>query len=290
MSTLIIGSSGNVGFATASAMANLSLPAKVGVRDIASDKAKTLAGLEHLTVVAADLSQPDTLAPALSGVSTVFIIAPPTENRAELVANGVDAAKLAAVQHIVVVSVPAVEADGDLVFKRQFSEIEAAVKASGIPFTILRLPMFMENQYAAQGSIKEASTVYGPVDPNKKLSLVAVADIAAAAAAVLSSPGRHANSTYTLASDIITHAAIVAEFTRALGREISYVQVPYDAALEAFEGMGFPRWQASGVLELMKLADSGSTAALPSPQDLEKLLGRAPTTFAEFLAPIAAHF
>ena len=66
----------------------------------------------------------------------------------------VPSASSAAIIHVVVVSVPAVVAAGELIFKTQFTKIEAKVAASGLKSTILRLPMFMENQWANQGSIK----------------------------------------------------------------------------------------------------------------------------------------
>jgi uncharacterized protein YbjT (DUF2867 family) len=66
------------------------------------------------------------------------------QNRAELVLNGIRAAREAHVPHLLVVS--AATADKrDTIFGRQFSEIEDATKSSGLSWTILRLPLFMDN-------------------------------------------------------------------------------------------------------------------------------------------------
>ena len=64
----------------------------------------------------------------MTGVNTVYIVTPGAETRADLVAVGIDAAKTAGVAHIVIVSVPAVVAAGELMFKAQFSAIETKVR------------------------------------------------------------------------------------------------------------------------------------------------------------------
>ena len=97
-------------------------------------------------MVQADLGNPATLPAALAGVDAVFIVTPGAENRAELAAAGVSAAKAAGVGSIAVVSVTSMAEKSDLLFKRQFTPIEEAVKTSEIPYTLLRLPLFMDNQ------------------------------------------------------------------------------------------------------------------------------------------------
>ena len=246
--------------------------------------------MDYRLQVNADLSKPASLSKHMLGVSAVYIISPGAENRVELVAAGIAAAKAANVPHVVVVSVPSIEADGDLCFKGHFSQIEESAKASGLPFTLLRLPMFFENQWANQGSIKGQGKIYGPADPSKPVTLVGVSDIAAASAAVLVDPESHVNKTYTLASDTTTFGKIAAGFASATGNDCDYVQVPYPAALEAMVGLGFPEWQAKGVCELLRLVDSESPAAVNDTADLTKLLGGPPTTFEKWVASVAGGF
>ena len=167
----------------------------------------------------------------MTGVSAVYIVTPGAENRADLVAAGIAAAKAAKVPHVVVVSVPSVEAEGELLFKGQFKRIEEVVTSSGLPYTLLstllRLPMFVDNQWANQGSIKAQGKVYGPSDGSKPVSLVTISDVGDASAAVLANPESHANKTYTLASDTVTFDKIAAGFATATGNNVEYVQVPY---------------------------------------------------------------
>jgi hypothetical protein len=60
--------------------------------------------------------------------------------------------------------------------------LQESVKNSGISFTLLRLPMFIDNQWANQASIKGQGKIYGPADGSKPTSLVSVADAGEAAA------------------------------------------------------------------------------------------------------------
>ncbi len=67
------------------------------MRDPSSDKAKELAALGNVSLVASDLSNPASLAAVLSGADVAFVNLPPTQNRADLVINGINAAKAAKV-------------------------------------------------------------------------------------------------------------------------------------------------------------------------------------------------
>ena len=55
-------------------------------------------------------------------------------------------------------------------------------------------------------------------------------------------------------------------------------------------GMGFPAWMVKGLLELMKLVDSNSPAAIGDTTDLKALLGHAPTSFETWAASVAGGF
>ena len=71
----------------------------------------------------------------------------------------------------------------DSIFGKQFKPIEAKLKESGLDYAIVRLPLFMDNNYANVGSIKGQSPFYDPRDPTKLQAPVAVlSDVGKAAA------------------------------------------------------------------------------------------------------------
>jgi uncharacterized protein YbjT (DUF2867 family) len=75
----------------------------------------------------------------------------------------------------------------------------------------------------------------------------------------MADPSEHAGKTYKLVSPAFSlNNMAAAAFSKTLGKEVKATTVPYDAAKEAFMGMGFPEWQTDGILELYKCIDEGS--------------------------------
>ncbi len=68
------------------------------------------------------------------------------QNRAELTVNAISAVRAASVKHVVVLSTTVADIVTTL-FGSQTHAIERAVKSCGVPFTILRLPFFFENNW-----------------------------------------------------------------------------------------------------------------------------------------------
>ena len=157
-SVTIFGSSGNVGAALIKSLQAKYPAVKInaGVRDPAADKSKSLG----VTLVKADLTDPASLdthgADAVRGllvaflrlfliptaVAQVFVNTPGHIDRTQLAINGIDAAKKGGAKHVVVVSVTTAD-NAQVTFGRQFGPIEAHLKASGLSYTLLRLPFFI---------------------------------------------------------------------------------------------------------------------------------------------------
>lgn len=98
-----------------------------------------------------------------------------------------------------------------------------------------------------------------------------VRDIAAVAAAALTEAG-HDGATYTLTGPApITHAEIAAALTSALGRDITFIDVPPDVFAESLQGI-LPPWQIQGLLEDYAHYRRGEAASV-SPRSLRSPAG-----------------
>lgn len=293
MSTIaILGSSGNVGAAIIKYLAANAPTATIvaGVRDPASAKAKEL--LSHgsnVKLVASDLGTPASLAAATTGADVIFVNVPGAENRTELALNGIEAAKAAKPKHLVVLSVHTAELQGT-VFGRQFAPIEAATKASGIPYTLLRLPVFIDNNWGQQATIKSQGKLYGPANPQALFNPIAVSDIGIAFGTVLANPAAHVNKTYIINSAATSNAATAAAFSKATGKQVDYVQVPYAAAKQSFIGAGWPEWQVIGLLELFGLFDADSRVTHNDSTDFKTITGKDAITTEQWIAQVGAAF
>lgn len=259
---IVLGSSGNVGKATLAALSAAGVPAKAGVRDPSPDNPKNapLLAMSGITLAQADMSKPETLAPAIAEGSTVFVATPGHIDRTALTNAAISAAVAAKAGHIVVLSLPVVTVAKKTIFGDQFKSIEAAVKSSGIPFTLVRLPMFMDN--ALGQPIKDMSSVFMPVVADQDMSSISVKDIGCGFANVLQAPEKYAGRTLNLAGVTTNFTATVAAYSKVLGRTINYTQVPPEAAKASMMGAGWPEWQVDGVLELMALINEKDPSGL----------------------------
>lgn len=288
---VLIGTTGYVGTATVKVLASQyesSADVVAVTRDPATAASKGIAG-PNVSVVAGGLDDPKGLVPTLQNATSAFVITPGHIDRTQLAINGVNAAKEAGVPHIVVISV-STSGINDTIFGRQFDELEKHVKATGVSYTLLRLPLFIDNNWANVKSIKENSAIYGPADPDKKFTPIAVQDVAEAAAKILVSPADHKNQTYDLRAPAFSHTELAAAFSKALGKEVKYVQVPFEAAKQAFLSLGFPEWQTDGVMELYKLINSGSAVTNGAHSDVEKIIGRPATTIEAWTEQVKGGF
>src|SRR6266404_1863660 len=135
---LVTGASGKVGVELTKCLSSMGSPFRACFRSPArAEEAKT-AGGEAVTL---DYARRETLAPALEGVETIFLLSPPDSTALEEAVIG--AAKKAGVQRIVKLSVWGAET-GAFAFARAHRAIEEKVEASGIPHTFLRPTGYMQ--------------------------------------------------------------------------------------------------------------------------------------------------
>ncbi len=175
-----------------------------------------------------------------------------------------------------------------LILARGNIACETVLKASGVPTTYLQLAMFMENFWGNKDSIKAQGAWYYPSKPNVPIQSLSVADIGeAAAATAVQGAGSHGNKVYYLGGAAQTWEQVAAVYTEVLGKPVKFVQVPDEAAVKGMLGAGLPELLVKGMVELFHVLDTN----LPSSDaDLMLLLGRKPTTWKEWLTPIAAAF
>ena len=287
----VIGATGNVGSATLQALSAKyadKVEIKAGVRNPGkADKIKTIAGV---SIVQAEMGAKDKLVGTFAGVNALYIVTPGAENRTELTIATAEAAKEAGVKHVVVVSVLTADLT-DTVFGKQLKTVEEKISKLGVPFTFLRLPLFVDNYWGFKDPIVGKSSIFSPVDPTKPFTPVVVEDAGKVAAAILANPAKHANKTYKIISDRHSFSDVAAAFSEALGKQITYVQVPYDAAKQSFLQAGYPEWQVDGILELYKLIDSGSPVTNEADTgDYTQITGEQPTNLKAWVAKVAGAF
>ena len=285
----VIGATGSVGSATVKALSvkySSRVDIRAGVRN--PDKAGHLNSLAGVTVVKAEMGTAE-LENTLRGVYSLLIIPPPAQNRAELATTTAASAKKAGVAHQVIISGGGVELNTD--FTKQWSEMEAGVKALGVAYTFLRLPFFIDNFWSFKDSIKSARVINNPTDPTKAFTTVVVADIGNAAATVLVEPASHANKAYTIASDYHSYGDLAAAFGEALGKPVTYNRVSYEDTRKQFLAAGIPEAATDTLLGFFRFVDAQDPiACVADTGDYQKITGKQPTSLKAWVAQVKAAF
>jgi uncharacterized protein YbjT (DUF2867 family) len=229
-------------------------------------------------VVAGDMGEPSTLPPALAGVDRVFLVSV-GGRLPEFDAAMATAARSAGVRHIVKLSViGAMQSSEDVARtpSRLHVEGETAVRDSGVAWTFLRPGPFMTNALNWVPMIKRDGVVRVPFGHNAAVP-IDPADIAAVAARVLTSTG-HAGMAYPLSGpEVLSPAQQVEILARALQRELSFVDLPEDAARQGMVRSGMPADLVEG--QLKSLRDGNLPHLTKVFPTVEEITGRPPRSF-----------
>ncbi len=270
MTIAITGSTGHLG-----RLAVAALKSRVPAADIialARDPAK--AADLGVPVRLFDYQRPETLSAALQGVATLVLISSNDfSDRAGDHLRVIAAAKAAGVGRIVYTSILKGDAQPMLLAADHITT-EAAIKASGLPYTLLRNGWYTENYTGSLAASVAHGALIGSAGTGK-ISAAARADYAEAIAVVASTSG-HDGQAYELGGDTaFTMADMAAEVSRQTGKAIPYTSLPADSYAGILQGFGLPEGFAQ------VLADSDVKASQGHLHDasrtLSRLIGR-PTT------------
>lgn len=263
---VVTGATGNVGRPLVAAL----VEAGEEVTAVSRRDGEVPAGVRH---VRADLSDPQSLVPALDGADAVFLL-----TSADFMATG-DLDKVVSVlrdndiRRVVLLSSQGV-ATG-----RHAPGLEAAITRSGLDWTILQPGGFHSNAMQWAEPVRTHRTVMAPFG-DVAIPTVDPADIADVAAVVLRS-SEHAGKTYVLTGPAaITPRQQTAAIADALGEPVRFVEQTHAEAKEIML-----RFMPEVVVD-STLGALGS----PSPeeqrvnQDVPNLLGRPARGFADWAA------
>jgi len=228
---LVTGATGNQGSAAARHLLQRgNFTVRALVRDPNKPAAQALkqAGAE---LVEGDLNDRASLDRALQGTSGVFSVQGITDGLDVEIRQGkaiTDAAKAAGIQHFVYSSVGSAERNmGVPHFDSKF-QIEEYIRASGLPYTILR-PVFFFFNCNAMRSMVENGTLPQPLSPDTKLQQLSEEDYGEMVAEVFDHAADFLNRETEVASVDMTMPQIAAAFSQVLGKPIEYQQIPFEA-------------------------------------------------------------
>ncbi|KAL1983173.1 hypothetical protein VTN96DRAFT_423 [Rasamsonia emersonii] len=256
-------------------LADAVLSQEFKIRAITRNVSKPAAQALQKLGVEADMTSKSSLASAISGSHSVFLVTTPSwdasDPNAELVQgkNVADAAREA----------------GHVSHFDQKAQVEQYIRATGVPCTFVLPGYYMEN-YIRFGMLRRDDegvyTLVYPVGKEAKFPLLDGAeDMGKFVLAALKHPSKLLGARILAATEYYTPPWIVAEFEEATGKRARYIQV--DA--QTYKSF-LPPAMADVVLEnQLLIEDPGYYAGEGLEESLELLgdVGFEPTTWREFL-------
>lgn len=270
MTILVTGATGSVGRLVVDELVKAGQP----VRALTIDPARA-ALPDHVDVVKGNILRPETLAGAFDGIERMYL-APAPETAADVAGLAVRSG----VRYIVDLS-------GEP--GSWWYDVAAAVERSGAAWTHLWAGEFMENSLIWAEQVRTTGMVRDS-HPGAANEPIAMADIAAVAATLLRAGGHEGRAYPLLGPETITSAERVRCIAAALGREIPFVEISREEAIEQLTpAMGeYAEWYVDGRAELVPGAEPPAVA--PATSVVPEITGRPATTFAEWAVQNAPEF
>ncbi|MGO1051405.1 SDR family oxidoreductase [Crossiella sp. CA198] len=275
----VTGAAGNIGRALVRELTLAGHRVRALVR-----KGSELPGHPLVQRVEVDLERERTVAGALAGIRSLFLLTP-FHPRQDLVQAGlVEVAVRAGVGHVVKLSALGADPAAPALVHRQHGLAEQAVIESGLVYTLLRPNAFMQNAVQWLPTVAAKDAIILPAG-NSQVSMVDTRDIAAVAARALTDPVRHAGAHDLTGPKALSYAEVAAALSTVAGRPIRHLDVTPEQASAAMLGNGVPEWAVRARLELYATYRAGE-AELISPA-VREITGREPRDFVAFATELA---
>ena len=260
----VTGSTGQLGGRVARRLAGRGVEQRLVVRDPARAPA-----LPATHLATADYSDGPAVQAALANIDTVFMVsAAETPDRVPQHISFIDAAVEAGVRRIVYVSFFGASPTATFTLARDHWATEEHLRSVEVAYTILR-----DNIYAdfTPHFIGTDGNIRGPAGDGR-VAVVAQADIADVAVAVLTSEGvydgRILNLTGPAALTMYEIASIVSDH---LGRTIGYVPETLEEAYASRAVYGAPQWQVDAWVSTYSAIAAGELATVS--EDIPEVTG-----------------
>jgi uncharacterized protein YbjT (DUF2867 family) len=274
---LVTGATGNAGRAVLRALVGNGQRVRALVR-LGSDLGTWPAGVEP---VAGDLNRPESLRKALIGVRAVFLLSGYDKLNLTL-----EEMRRADVERVVLLSSSAAPS-GDMsnAVARYHILSEQAVRESGLGWTFLQPNSFMSNTLRWRPQLRSGNVVRLPF-ANVSIATIDPDDIGAVAAAALASKD-HERRTYRLSGpESLRPEDQVRILANVLGRELRFeAQSNEEARAEMTAQM--PAEYVEAFFKFFVDGDLDESHVLST---VEQIMGRKPSTFAEWARAHAAAF
>jgi uncharacterized protein YbjT (DUF2867 family) len=267
MKHLITGATGDVGSRVVDRLVRQGERPRVFVRDAA--KARSRFG-RSVEIWVGDLGHQDSLEAAMQRVDSVFLVTsgPQIPTLDELAARAASAAKVG-----LVAKLSSLDVEQSLAIGAWHERGEAAIRASGVPFTFLRPSGFMTNLLAWAEPIR-AEGVVRTSTGNGRRAFIHPDDIAAVAVAALTCRDHAGEALALTGPEAFSFADVAAKIGAAIGRDLRYETLSDEEARRRFLATGASIEETEAHVELWRAIREERLGM--TTDGVERVLGRKP--------------
>jgi uncharacterized protein YbjT (DUF2867 family) len=267
MSYLITGATGDVGSRVVEYLLRRGKRPRVFVRN--ETKARSRFG-DRVDVFVGDLADPASLRPALEGVDALFLVNTGPQIPA-LDETAAKVAKAAGVKHLVKLS--SMDVQQGLAIGAWHERGEAAVRASGVPFTFVQPTGFMSNLLAWAPSIKAEGVVRASTGDGRR-AFIHSDDIAAVATTALTTREYVGESLPITGPEALNYAEVTTKLGAAIGRQLRFQPISDEEARQRHAATGASSPKTEAHVSLWRAIREGRLANITD--NIERILGRKP--------------
>jgi uncharacterized protein YbjT (DUF2867 family) len=248
---LVTGATGKQGGSVIKELAGKEFTLRAMTRKPESDAARQLAAA-GVELVSGDLDDESSLGRALEGAWGVFAVQNTweagVEREEEQGKRLATVARRAGVQHYVYASVGSAHRKTGIPHFDNKARVEETVRSLGFPSYFISRPVFFMENLTSPWFLN-GDAIYSALNGSTQLQMIAVADIGKYVARAFTEADALRNREVDIAGDSKSMLETAEILSRALGRQISYVQIPlaevrknsedFALMLEWFERVGY---------------------------------------------------
>jgi len=283
---VILGASGNTGSIIADFLLSKGKKVRVVGRDAGRLQRFVRQGAEPFT---GDMSNAAALTKAFSGARAAYLLLPPITSRedqereSDAIAQAITESGLPYAVNLSSYGAHVPEGTGPVTGLHSSEQKLNAIQ--GLNVLHLRAAYFMENNLSAISMIQEMGIFGHALLPDLKMPMMTTRDVGNYAAPRLLDLDFSGKQTRELLGERdLTMAEATAIIARGIGKDLRYVQFPYDHVQQGLEQMGMPPKKAEVYIEMFTAINAGVLAA----QEPRSQENTTPTSFEEFVQDVFA--
>ena len=273
---LVTGATGNIGQYVVGELIHLNKEVRAAVHNL--ERGSETFKDSSVSLIKFDFLDSSTYENALDGVEGIFLMRPPSlANPERDMLPFLQVAKKKGVKKIVFISLLGVEKNPVVPHRK----IEKMLRELGVPYCFLRPSFFMQNLNTNhREEIKQRNELFIPAGKSKT-SFIDTRDIGRVAAITLINE-KYNNKAFTLTGKVAINYYEVADImTEVLGRKILYKNPGLLRFRKERINRGTPKAFATVMMFLYLMTKLGTAKEIT--HDLEKLLGREPISFKQYV-------